>query len=498
MHRNFLSSRHIHTSGFSTLEVLIAMGILILCISAVILVSFGNQSILTDAEINSEALHKAEEYLQEAQALARQDFKLVLPRENSEITGPITFTKTLSVETLPDLLTKEIQSTVTWTGEHGREQKVELTALVTNFENAIGGDTCDSVLPAGWTAPLIKNAVTDFAALVGDPAGIYPVTGIDASHGKLYVTVNNTAANTKETFFIFSIADPANPTLVNKIDNASAISAGLNAAHVAGKYAYVANGYGAPFTTCTEGSNCAQLQVIDISVAPPQVIKNYKVPGVTGTANQAIGKSIFYKDGYVYLGLAKTASGPEFHILDVHDPANPSWVGAYSVGHDVNDIQVKGKYAYLATPDTEELTTLDVGDPAHPVHAGGFDGPGGSNGKSLTLVGDMLYVGRTFGGDEFYVLDNKNPASTLLALGSKDLGATESANGLLVRDFLAFLLTNTQLQILNISNPASIGSYAPPVSLPNGGAGTALACEGNYLFAEAVSAGLGSLSVIAP
>lgn len=496
--------------GFSTLEMLIAMAILIMVISAVILVSFGSQSLLIDSQTNNEALKKAQQLLEQQQSLARKDFKLVNPV--TEFADGI-YQEKVDVETQPDFFTKKVTATVSWPGEYNRNLSVKLSALVTNFNNALGGDTCGSVLSGHWENPQIQNL--DFAQLVGDVGGPYPVSDIDASidlnqSPKLYVTVNNTDVGDKETFFIFDITNPASPVLISdgKIDNDDSVRAGLNAVHAAGNYAYVASNYGANFNTETSpcdnsnGANpsCGQLQVIDISVSPPELKYTFEVPSVSGSGGQAIGKSIFYKDGYVYLGLAKTESGPEFNIIDVHNPLAPFPVGSWPVGNGINAIYVKGRYAYLATPNNQELIVLDISNPASPSLAGGFDAPGGSgNGKSLYLVGDTLYLGRTVGGTEFYILDDKIPATVQLPVFGEKSDIDDSINSIISRDYLTFLITNNQLQIFKInqaSNPWGISPYFS-ISLPSDDNRKSMDCQGNYLYVGSVdSSDNGYLSII--
>jgi hypothetical protein len=166
--------------------------------------------------------------------------------------------------------------------------------------------------------------------------------------------------------------------------------------------------------------------------------------------------------------------------------------------NDINAIYLRNKYIYLATPNSQELTVLDVHDPANPTFVGSFDAPGGSgNGKSIYGVGDTLYLGRTLGGSELYVLNNSNPATTLPSLGSYDLGS-DSINGLIVRDNVAFALTNNQLHMLNIDNPASISAFSSAITLPGASTsgGSDLDCEGNTLFAGTNANG--GLYIIAP
>ncbi len=69
----------IYQKGFSTLEMLLAMSILILVLTAVILVSFGNQAMIIDSQTNAEALNIAQGLLEKAQPDSRKDFNLVNP-----------------------------------------------------------------------------------------------------------------------------------------------------------------------------------------------------------------------------------------------------------------------------------------------------------------------------------------------------------------------------------------------------------------------------------
>ncbi|MCX6759555.1 MAG: hypothetical protein NT012_03275 [Candidatus Nealsonbacteria bacterium] len=527
-------------SGFSTLEMLIAMAILIMVISAVILVSFGSQSMLIDSQTNSEALNKAQELLEEVQALARKDYKLVNPV--ATITDGI-YQKKIDVETQPDFFTKKVTATVSWLGEHNRNLNVQLSALVTNFNNAVGGDTCDSVLRDNtgatnadvWKTPQVKNSITDFAQLAG-VSGIYPITDIDAYKGKLYITTNNSSEN-QSTFFVFDITDPTNPVLdhggTDKIDNDSDNNSGLNAVAVAenasgnGKiYAFVAN---------ASGVSVGQLQIIEVSVSPPQVVATYPMPGVTSTSSsQGVGNSIFYKDGFVYLGLKATGpgNGPEFHIIDMHDflanPTNPNlihYADSYSIGDDINAIYVKGNYAYLATSDSQELIVLNVSNPTD-ISTGspvwGYDAAGGGNGKSLYLVGDTLSLGRTFpsSGPEFYILNNTDP--TNIPVNNPDPPSPypytqsigSSVDGLVVRagldtvvpstlHNLAFFLTSSNFQLWDITNLSAITQWSPTfLNLPGSGSSSfepVLDCEGNIFFVGSNnSEDHGYLSVIAP
>jgi len=480
--RNRLSATAVSSNGgFSTLELMIAMAILIMCLVAIISVSFGSQSMLVDSQRDNEALNMAQKLLESAQADARKDFNLA--NSIDEGTDAEGYQKKVDVElwkdpitNLPDFFTKKVTATVSWTGEHNRNLNVQLSALVTNFENAVGGDTCSSVLTGDWENP---NIIDFFVSNVNTDSSI----SIDAYNQKLFLAIGDAYASSASTLFVYNLSDPANPILTDSIDNATGIKAGINDIHVADKYLYAAK---------TTGPASGQLQIFDISGSSPvKVGDDFKISGVTGTGDQAIGKSIFYKDGYIYLGLSKTDTGPEFNIIDVHDPSHPSKVGVgFTVGNGINKIVVKGKYAYLATDDaSRELIILDISNPANPVSVSGTipDLPGSLGyGKSLYLVGDRLYLGRTYTSDqEFYIFDASDINLSVPVLGQQEIAG--SVNDLIIRDYLAFLITtNSQFQIWRIDNPSSITSYAADLSLPAAGEGKSLDCEGNYIYAGSV------------
>ncbi len=545
--------------------------------------------------------------------------------------------------------------------------------MLTDFENAIGGDTCNSYLTGSWTSPQTKNSITNFGTIIGDSTGIYPITDIDVYQNKAYVTVqtpnittpitsstinpvdsigigtatwtspdkaktndnnfatvslnnssithylkasnfgfsipagstilgikvtitrkNSSSSNTVKDyqvrliksdgsilatekalstnwsttntaipyggatdlwnaswsptdinstsfgvvlsvisnggsssrtasvdsiqievtyikeFYIIDVTNSASPTLVTGLGSNPTISSGFNAVTVDGRYAYVAT-----------NSSAGQLQIIDLSITPPVVVSTLKI-GTTGTS---VGSSIFYRNGYVYLGLNHTASGPnEFNVIDVHNPLSPSLSGSLPIGYIVNSIYVKNNYAYAVHPtDTsatnqEQVTVIDLSNPTSPQRLGGYHAPDNSgDGKSMFTVGDNFYLGRVLSAgtnNEFYILNNPTP---------KDIGTNNpntpqpkgyelnsSVNSLIVRDYLAFLLTGTasvgpKLQILNISVPGTIPAPVN-VTLPNNTVGVlsqSMDCEGNNIYVTSLPASgtnlnKGTFSIIAP
>src|SRR3989344_6090826 len=112
--------------GAATLELLIAFAILVLNITAVILILNGGKSIYVDSETNTEAIAMAEELLEDARADAELDFNLVNTSSETETSGPLIYTKTLTVtQKETELFTKGVTSIVSWPAEGGRNLSVE-------------------------------------------------------------------------------------------------------------------------------------------------------------------------------------------------------------------------------------------------------------------------------------------------------------------------------------------------------------------------------------
>ncbi|HEV8677452.1 MAG TPA: hypothetical protein VN701_01315 [Candidatus Paceibacterota bacterium] len=489
--------------GVSTLEILIAFAILSLTLTAAVLVVFGNQSVSIDSQTNIEALSKAQAQLESARALSRQDFSQVASL------GPAPddiYKKTLMVEPI-DAFTKRATSLVSW-ASGGRSLSVKLVTILTDFGSIAG--SCAPAQDGDWKNPQHWEFVPS-NLVPGNSAGGLGIADIKAYKQKLYIAAG-APAKSGDSFFVFGLqSDPSQaPAFLGSGDNGTVLSALALGQKGASLYAYAASARGSNFSTCAQSPACAQLQVIDVTnPASPSVAASLKLPGVSGSSGQGIGKSIFYSGGYAYEGLAKTASGPEFHIIDVSNPLSPVEVGSYTVGRTVKSIYVRGNYAYLATDDNaKELIVLDIRDKAHPVAVGGFDAPQNDAQGNNSGLGDSVfanasgaYLGRTYslsGGDpEFYILNDTNPASALPVLGSKDIGTSASPDSVLgieVSGTLAFLLTNKQFQVWDISNPASLAARSPDgtaatfLSLSGlGGTGASLGCAGGYLYAAIAS-----------
>ncbi|MEK7642422.1 MAG: hypothetical protein AAB392_01365 [Patescibacteria group bacterium] len=465
-YRKSLSREAKRSGGFATLEILIAFLVLILCISAVILLAFGNQSVAIDSETNNEALYKAGQMLEKARSDSRFDFASVNPIP----TLPVTFIqdniykKSLQViyPDPSDFFTKKVTSNITWKVDGGRDQTISLSTLLTDPAAVNGGNTCNSVLSGDWTNPQLLGDVD-----VGQNNG---GTDVDIFLQKAYVTTNASATN-KPDFYVVDVNNPNLSPLPIIGGVGINTGPGLMAVHVTDKYAYVAN-----------QSRNGQLQIIDIQPSTPNLITTFPLTNVTGSGAQALGNSIFYKDGYVYLGLTTTATGPEFNIIDVRVSNAPVLRGSYSIGHDINAIYIRGDYAYIASPHNEELKILNIFDKDNPIPVGFVDLLDNSaNGKSIAMVGNTLYLGRTEGASpatkELQLVNITIPGSPAPGV-SFDVDST--VNALAIRENLVFMVTSEPglgFQIWNLDTGLLYGSKNVQQTSTGG-----MDCEGNYIY----------------
>ncbi len=495
--------------GFSLVEILIAVSIMLVALSSVVLVSFGDQSFLGQSRTSEDALAQAQILLSREESNAQQDFRLV-DTIASTSDGIVETSATIRDWPNDPYATKEVEVDASWP-ELGLMREVSLSELVSDYEDPNTLDTCDTALNGNWKTPIS----TLHTFVVGDllpltvPIGhsfssSNPVVALDAYHGILYVGDASTSLKSNDSFFTFDVTHPPSARYLGSIDTNTASIDGTAAIVVAGKYAYLANPHTADFRTCKSGSaSCAQLQIL--SVANPASMPapfNYELPTstapyVTGSSGQAVGKSIAYSKGYVYLGLTKSATGPEFDIIDVSSSTNPQWAGGYSVGAGVSAISVRGSYAYLATDrKSDELVILDVSNPSAPILAGSYNvvsASGWGDGESVYQRGLELYLGLTYatGSPEIYTLDVSKPSVPSLVSAYV---AGSSVVGEFARDSLLFALTSTsqQLQILDASNTTTLVPYTNATTIP--ATGTVLDCEGNYFYAGSN----GSVSIIGP
>lgn len=450
--------------GVMTLEILIAFAVLLFCISAVVSLSFGSQSISIDSETNNEAIEIAKKMLEDARKDSRQDYLSITTSINSVASGGLTYNKTLSIEDVTECL-KIATSTVSWNSSPTHSQKIEFSTYLSNINGAIslGGDCILNSPTSNWENPH-RFASDTFSP--GKPTAIDVLNkiaymGQDKTPYLAIADTNGAVLGQSNGLFVtFTNGFVANGAIndldtINKTDSSGNVK----------KYIFAA------MNTTTK-----QLQVIDVTDKYKPVSKaTISLSScVSGSAPQ--GWVIYYYGDRLYLTTRYTA-GPEFHIFNVSDPTSPVEIGTGSckgtyLDDTVEDMTVKDqiiggvkrRFVYMATDeDDKELRVIEVtGDVVTEITIANKNLPGIQDGASVFSVGNKLYFGRQSSpGSDFYVFDITNPLTDLPILGQADIGI--GVTGIKISGKYAFISTpktNKEFQVWNVSDLSSITNIA--------------------------------------
>jgi hypothetical protein len=431
-------------NGQSTIELMVAIFIFTIAMAGIVVLMFGNQFISLDTEMNSDALAKAQALLEDQRALAKTNF-------NGIVAGVSTdgqFTKSVLVNDL-NPCQKEVTSKIAWSTSGGAPKQVTLTTLITNLSEqmAVGGQ-CSGQNPINpaLTCPNTTTIVGQQQLDTTQAIDTASATGVKAVGDKVYLSA--VSANPLEKDLWILNVDPASFAIsVDRTNSISTQSGGLNALEVVGNYAYGAS-----------VSGIMQLQIINISTNPPSVTTQLPLPGNTSAAT-----AIAYRNNKIYIG-TDISSGPEFFVVDVSNPLAPSVLGSYEVGGKVNQINLVGSAAYLATSNSsKQVVELNVTNPSNIIESNSYN-PAGSNGAlSVYFLGTKLFVGSSAGSNPNFNILNLATLSTLGSayLPALDANTTGKAGNVVASGNMAFIGTGigsdsrSKLMTVNVTNPAA-------------------------------------------
>jgi len=121
-------------------------------------------------------------------------------------------------------------------------------------------------------------------------------------------------------------------------------------------------------------------------------------------------------DGYAY---GVTISGNYAYVADhdnglvivnIEDPANPTFVGSYDTDGYAHGVTISGNYAYVADRDNG-LKIINIEDPTNPTLAGNYDTDGYAYG--VTISGNYAYVADYYNG--LFIINIEDPANPTFA-----------------------------------------------------------------------------------
>ncbi len=416
-----------------------------LVFGGVMLSQFTAQYWTITSQTSSEALYKAKAALEIERAAGKKDFSLASSTARAQdqdascITGGLCYTVAANVSDL-SACSKYVEADVAWQVPNYPQSETSLFTNLTDPTETIdlGGD-CPLAAPAGsWD--------TSASAASGDVGS--SATALDALGGSAYVALAS-APYLAEVTSAGSVVtgDFGESVGLNAVDVARDLTTGRT-------YAYVAR-----------NDASAQFGIVDVTDPTRMATTTYPLAlsGVTSASGQ--GWRVAYYDHAAYVTTRYISGQPDFHVVDVHNPAAPAELGSFKVSASIYALLVRSRivqgverrYAYLATTnDGKEVMILDVTDPAHISLVSQIGLPSAGcglvnkpEGTVLDLAGETLWVGREHSPScpslpdllGFDVTDPTNPR--LIAADQIQIGAT--VVGLKISGALAFVETASQV-----------------------------------------------------
>ncbi|MBI4062363.1 hypothetical protein HY410_00420 [Candidatus Gottesmanbacteria bacterium] len=172
---------------------------------------------------------------------------------------------------------------------------------------------------------------------------------------------------------------------------------------------------------------------------------------------QGVANAISAIEGRVFAGTGENASGISFANVTLSNSHPPiATVAGTLDGFKTNDVFGETNYAYLATDNNlKEIEIVNL--TALPYsEAGYFDAPGNGNGKSVYVVGDIGYMTSA---DKLYSFNLSTKTGSRPLLDPDGVVLAGVGNSVWVVGSYAYIAldnASTQLQIVDVSNPANL------------------------------------------
>ncbi|MEK7536068.1 MAG: hypothetical protein AAB590_03610 [Patescibacteria group bacterium] len=425
-------------SGISTLEMLIALALITISISAVILVVFGNQSVSADIVTNNEALIKSQAIIEDARAQSLLDYSSVVT--TSPVVDGVYTKQTVIDQASVTQCGKDVYSTVSWKGDGNRNLHMQFKTHLTDFVTAFAVGHCSGTPPpSGWNPP------ATFASSNFNPG---KPTGLDILNRIVYMTSDHSP--------YLHIADTRTATLgqssglfvtfANSFDDGTQLNDIKVTRLSDGKiYAMVAR------DTSTD-----QFEIIDVDdFLNPVSVAKLSLAGVAGASPE--GWRLFYYSNKVYV-VARFTAGPELHIFDVSTPTSPVEIGSGTdLGRTVESLAVTKKnisgtdHYFIFTAADKNSAEVSVFDIVYPtaatytfneITAPDQNLPGNQDGATAHYLNGYLYFGRNSapGGSDFYIFDAHSPQGGLTIKQEQNINT--SVLGVVVAGPYSFLATS--------------------------------------------------------
>jgi prepilin-type N-terminal cleavage/methylation domain-containing protein len=194
------------------------------------------------------------------------------------------------------------------------------------------------------------------------------------------------------------------------------------------------------------------------------------------------GWKVATSGSYAYV-VRKSATGPNFFIINISTPTTPTVVGSLTLAGSPTNIAVSGNYAYVSnSSSTAELQIVNIATPTTPALSGTYNASGSAGALGVYAVGTTAYLTRGANGavDEFVIVNAANPAAPTRVGG---YGLAVAMNEVYVSGTTAYVASGSDTQevlVINMSTPASL-TLGTSINLTGTGDATTISGYGNVL-----------------
>ena len=194
-----------------------------------------------------------------------------------------------------------------------------------------------------------------------------------------------------------------------------------------------------------------------------------QIGSITTGLSGPVGTAVQGRYAYVTNNTGNTLS-----IFDISNPASPVSISSISTGLNTpGTVVVQGRYAYVANGGSMAVSIYDISNPTSPTYVTQFIATGSSF-NALTVEGRYVYAVTN---SVIQVIDVSNPYAPISA-GSYTLA---NGRGIAVQGRYAYVPVSVNgLIILDVSNPAAITSVVDVSQSFTGGANVVV--QGRYAY----------------
>jgi hypothetical protein len=406
-----VNHKHMGQKGFSTIEILIAVSIMVGIFSAVIMLVLGSQKLTGDTEIAHEAQLLNQKNIEEARNESIINFNISQPAPTIvPVALPNGSTFNYQVTRTQNYISpcvKNITSKVEWTVE-GRAQFATTTTQISN-PNFVFASGSECNIPSNSLNAQCNQSGYANLEITGEvspnqDAYDLEVTRINNRVYAFIVTHPSNSTQRPEDFWIYDITTNQSPADLIAYKDINALpNVGINSIKVishpnGSHYSYMANDDTTNrlfISNVTDPSNIAPATPFDIN----------------GSGNNLIN-DIQYLSSRLYVAI-----GNDVKVYNVTDPLVPLLITSINLGGKVNKLDVNTEFLFAATADnTGELAKINLAD--YTVTKYNLNGNSSNNpATSIKVVGNRIFLGIQSGQNEdnLYIIDDANPGWTVVS-----------------------------------------------------------------------------------